>query len=674
MKTILVLCAGLFLGATGTSLSGAAHDASPARHRVIVSTDIGGTDYDDFQSLVHLLVYADSLDVEGLISSPYGDGRKEHILQIVDLYERDYPNLKTWSDRYPSPEALRAITKQGETEVAPYAGVRRATAGSEWIVQCARRDDPRPLHVLVWGGIEDLAQALHDAPDILPKLRVYFIGGPNLKWSVDAYHYVATQHRDLWIIEANETYWGWFTGGNQDADRGNDTFVASHVAGRGALGEFFARDIRFANVTRTSLKMGDSPSVGWLLHGRPHDPTFPGWGGQFVRAWERVHRVFDRLTTEADTIEQFGVFELVLPLGVDAPALPAARMVIENQQLVGFADGQGAIRFRFSPKEAKVYPYTIQGNLPALDGQAGALTAVKPAPDAASRPAADRPNWWTDDPSPARAVGQRLGALTVSRWREDFLMDFAARLRRCASPAPARRPREAETGSAALVIGAAGDSTVVTRPPTAHGRGWVQMLQPEFKPGVVVHNLARGGRSSKSFYEEGLWEQLLALRPDYVFVQFGHNDSKSEEYRRTDPQTTYKEYLRRYVDEAVAAGVQIVLITPMERRHFGPDGKIDPTNDGYAQATRQVAEEKDVLVIDVHSHSVALLEGRGFEATHELGSVPTDRTHWSAAGAQLWADFIGAELRRVTDPRYARLVAALRSMDARDSGHPEQWP
>ena len=67
------------------------------RHRVMVSTDIGGTDPDDFQSMVHLLVYADVLEIEGLISSPFGPGRKQHILQVLDCYERDYANLKTWS-------------------------------------------------------------------------------------------------------------------------------------------------------------------------------------------------------------------------------------------------------------------------------------------------------------------------------------------------------------------------------------------------------------------------------------------------------------------------------------------------------------------------------------------------------------------------------------------------
>jgi hypothetical protein len=47
-----------------------------ARPRVIVSTDIGGTDQDDFQSMVHLLLYADRFDVEGIVSSPYGAGRR----------------------------------------------------------------------------------------------------------------------------------------------------------------------------------------------------------------------------------------------------------------------------------------------------------------------------------------------------------------------------------------------------------------------------------------------------------------------------------------------------------------------------------------------------------------------------------------------------------------------
>lgn len=152
------------------------------RPRVVVSTDIGGTDYDDFQSLVHLLVYSDRIDLGGMIASPWGAARdrKEHLLKIIDVYARDYPNLRTYSDAYPTPDRLRAISKQGVTNSADLRGWGRRTEGSDWIIQCARRDDPRPLWLLVWGGIDDLAQARHDDPTIKDNLRVYFIGGPRI--------------------------------------------------------------------------------------------------------------------------------------------------------------------------------------------------------------------------------------------------------------------------------------------------------------------------------------------------------------------------------------------------------------------------------------------------------------------------------------------------------------
>ena len=406
------------------------------RHRVIVCTDIGGTDPDDFQSMVHLLVYADSFDIEGLVSSPYGPGRKEHILQVIRLYERDYACLRTYSDTYPTADALRAVTKQGALESAGYEGYGLSTEGSDWIIQCARRSDPRPLWVLVWGGIDDLAQALHDAPDILPKLRVYFIGGPNKKWSVDAYQYIATHHPRLWIIEANATYRGWFVGGNQEGEWGNKAFVIAHVAGHGSLGDFFAAQLG------GTLKMGDSPSVGYLLHGTPEDPSQPGWGGRFVRAWERPHVVVRKITAAEDRIEQFGVFELALPLGDQVPARPEAQLLIENQSSIGSVDAEGVMRLRLSPKDAKTYSYTIRSNVPALDGKAGVLTSFRPPPDAAQYPSPRLPHWWTDDPAPEVAEGPHMAARTVSQWRGEFLHDFAARMDRCKSPREAGvRPR-----------------------------------------------------------------------------------------------------------------------------------------------------------------------------------------------------------------------------------------
>jgi hypothetical protein len=417
---------------SGLATAGEGGALNGQRPRVIVSTDIGGTDPDDFQSMVHLLVYADVLDLEGLVSSPYGPGRAADILNVIDCYERDYPSLKTYSSRYPTPAALRAITRQGETEVAPYAGVRDATDGSQWIVECARRDDPRPLHLLVWGGIEDLAKALHDAPDILPKLRVYFIGGPNKKWGPNPYQYIVENHPKLWIIEANATYRGWFTGGNQKGGLENKEFVARHIKGHGALGDFFVSK-------KDDLKMGDTPSVGWLLKGTPEDPAQPGWGGRFVRAWERPWSRFERSTTRDDRMQVFGILELVLPLGPDAPAQPEAQLSVENQSLAGHARGDGTIRFRFCPKAAKGYNFIIRGNVPSLNGRRGGITAVPPSPDLAHRPSVKHPKWWTDNPAPERAEGPHAGAKTVSRWREDFLSDFAKRMDRCTEPAAPRQ-------------------------------------------------------------------------------------------------------------------------------------------------------------------------------------------------------------------------------------------
>ena len=153
--------------------------------RVIISTDIGGTDPDDFQSMIHYLMYADRFRTEGLIASPYGEGRAADVLKMIDLYELDFPILEQHAD-FPDPDQLRAVTKQGARTFAPPQGWSEPTEGSQWIIQRAKADKPEPLWVLVWGGLEDLAQALHDAPEIAGKLRVYWIGGPNKKWSVSS--------------------------------------------------------------------------------------------------------------------------------------------------------------------------------------------------------------------------------------------------------------------------------------------------------------------------------------------------------------------------------------------------------------------------------------------------------------------------------------------------------
>jgi hypothetical protein len=277
-----------------------------SRYRVVISTDIGGTDEDDIQSMIHYLLYSDMFDTEGLLSSPFGLGRAEDILKVIARYERDYPTLKRHSDNYPTPDYLRSITKQGAINPSPPEGYSHSTAGSKWIAKCAERKDPRPLYVFVWGLITDIAQALHDHTDIAERVRVIFIGGPNKKWDLNAYNYIEQNFPDLWMIENNSTYRGWWIGGNQDRDMGNQSFVEENIKGHGALGDYFAR------FKKGKIKMGDTPTMAYLLRGDPDDPTSGSWGGRFVRVKNRPRFIFAESTTASDNVEVFGIFELLL--------------------------------------------------------------------------------------------------------------------------------------------------------------------------------------------------------------------------------------------------------------------------------------------------------------------------------------------------------------------------
>src|ERR1044071_8072873 len=122
------------------SLVMAAQNPVPVKPRILISTDIGGTDPDDNQSIIHLLMYSDKFTIEGLVSSPsFGKGSKEEILRMIDLYQKDLPKLQKHAEGFPSPNALRIISKQRLQGAAPFAGHTTATEGSDWIVKCARK-------------------------------------------------------------------------------------------------------------------------------------------------------------------------------------------------------------------------------------------------------------------------------------------------------------------------------------------------------------------------------------------------------------------------------------------------------------------------------------------------------------------------------------------------------
>lgn len=401
------------------------------KYRVIVSTDIGGSDPDDFQSMVHYLLYSDMFDTEGLISSAWGAGRISDILSVIDAYEKDYPKLKQHSKDYPTPDYLRSITKQGAIDFAPYKGYSESTPGSRLIVECAKKEDDRPLYILGWGLLEDIAQALHDAPEIIDKIRVNFIGGPNKKWGLNAYEYILREFPDLWMIEDNATYRGWFNGGNMEGDLGNHSFVLEHAKGHGALGDFFA------SLLGSVIKMGDTPTVTYLFDGTPEDPEKESMGGRFERVWNRPHRTYHRNTTKEDVVEIFEVIEFVFdgPV-IDKPLSETEKqlffyMVVQNQRFEGSYCGNGQYKVRFMPKSVGTWKYVLESDIEELNGQSGEFVSVPEAKENRIDRGQHLKNWWADILDPEYAEGEHMGAKTINQYREIYLRDFAKRFDRC---------------------------------------------------------------------------------------------------------------------------------------------------------------------------------------------------------------------------------------------------
>jgi len=199
-----------------------------------------------------------------------------------------------------------------------------------------------------------------------------------------------------------------------------------------------------------------------------------------------------------------------------------------------------------------------------------------------------------------------------------------------------------------ITIFIAGDSTAANKTPEVFPEGsWGEVIGQFFNEKVKISNHAANGRSSKSFVEEGRLQAILdeINEGDYLFIQFGHNDEKQNDPTRyTDPQTTYKEYLKMYIDGARGKGAFPVLLTPVNRRFF-ENGKIINTHKEYCKAMKELAEEMSVPLIDVCEKSRVLFEQLGEEETKEIflwvepGKYPAypkgkqDNTHFKKEGA-----------------------------------------
>lgn len=216
-----------------------------------------------------------------------------------------------------------------------------------------------------------------------------------------------------------------------------------------------------------------------------------------------------------------------------------------------------------------------------------------------------------------------------------------------------------------------GDSTASLYDTTLYPRmGWAQPLQTYYAPAcATVNDRALSGRSSKSFVDEGAWAPVRdALRAgDFVLIQFGHNDEKAEDpLRFTDPATTFRDYLSIYIDDTLAHGATPVLLTPIQRNNW--DGTaLRQTHGAYPDAIRQLAEARNVALVDATALTTEYFERIGTAATTELflnlavGQFPnypdgnTDNTHLREEGAHAVARLILAELARQGSP-LGRLV------------------
>ncbi|GAB4024144.1 nucleoside hydrolase-like domain-containing protein [Spirosoma koreense] len=401
----------------------------PVKPRILISTDIGGTDPDDNQSMTHFLMYSDRFETEGLVSSPsYGNGSRQNILDMIDLYQKDLPRLRQHVKDYPSPDALRAVCKQGRHGAAPYKGYATATEGSDWIIQCAKKQSKQPLWVLVWGGLEDVAQALHDDPSIQSHIKIYWIGGPNKKWSANSYAYIARNFPNLWFIEANGSYNGLFSNNGVPDSLNTRNYYDRYIRAAGHLGK------DFKNYYKGNPKMGDTPSLLYVMDGDPNDPFRESWGGSFEKFDHSPRRIYSRNTTLADTATVYSVMEFHFkgPL-IDIPADSACftmtvQAQIGEQKWPGYYLGKGDYAILYVPKQTETLSYTLHSTIPGFAEQSGTFVVNNRWPG--RQGATDfrlGPNWYTDRSDPTLFDGRQQGAKTVLKWRNAVWLDWAKR-------------------------------------------------------------------------------------------------------------------------------------------------------------------------------------------------------------------------------------------------------
>jgi len=224
-----------------------------------------------------------------------------------------------------------------------------------------------------------------------------------------------------------------------------------------------------------------------------------------------------------------------------------------------------------------------------------------------------------------------------------------------------------------------GDSTQTDA--AGYGRGFCANLTAA----VDCINMARGGASTHTFREMGIWDRAIASRPDYMLIQFGHNDMVSKpSLPRQTPLPQYIENLRNFVSQARAAGITPVLVTPLSRRYYGSDGKIHSDLTAYSDAMKGVAKEMKTPLIDLQADSIAYLDqlgpkngnALGIFKKDEAGKTVEDKTHLNWAGSYAFGRMVAVDmgvavpaLKQYVTPGVAKLpLEGMKAMNVIDGG------
>ena len=212
-----------------------------------------------------------------------------------------------------------------------------------------------------------------------------------------------------------------------------------------------------------------------------------------------------------------------------------------------------------------------------------------------------------------------------------------------------------------------GDSTMQQNYASTYPQvGWPQALPLFLNSKVEILNFARNGCSTKSFRDLGYFDKLLSVakQGDYCFIEFGHNDQKSEDpLRYTEPFTTYSANLHQYIDELLEVGVTPIIFSPIYRRFFESNGCVsDICHGDYPAASEEVAKNRGLVYIDLTKLTKDLLSLLGDETSKkmymyfekdEYSNYPDgkhDNTHLRFDGAYLISKIVINELEKINHP------------------------